>query len=54
VVLGLKTALKVGIDSGSGLASKVNATWANKAIKILLPEEAAKGPGCRAAGGRNM
>jgi len=42
VVLGLKTALKVGIDSGSGLASKVNGYLANKAIKILLPERGAK------------
>lgn len=42
VVLGLKTALNVGIDSSSGYASKVNGYLANKAIKILLPEEAAK------------
>ena len=42
VVLGLKTALSVGIDSSSGYASKLNGYLANKAIKILLPEEAAK------------
>lgn len=42
IVLGLKTALEVGIDSSSGLASKVNGYLANKAIKILLPEEASQ------------
>jgi hypothetical protein len=40
VVMGLKTALEVGIDSSSGVASKVNGYLANKAIRILLPEEA--------------
>lgn len=40
VVMGLKTALEVGIDSSSALASKVNGYLANKAIQILLPEEA--------------
>ncbi len=42
VVLGLKTALKVGIDSSSFSAAKLNGYLANKAIKILLPEEAAQ------------
>ncbi len=42
VVLGLKTALSVGIDSSSGLASKLNGYLANQAIKILLPDEAAQ------------
>jgi Protein of unknown function (DUF4197) len=42
VVLGLKTALKVGIDSSSYSASKLNGYLANKAIKILLPEEASQ------------
>jgi hypothetical protein len=40
VVAGLKTALKLGIDSSSLSASKLNGYLANKAIKILLPEEA--------------
>lgn len=40
VVLGLKTALKLGIDSSSLSASKINGYLANKAIKILLPQEA--------------
>lgn len=40
VVMGLRTALEAGIDSGSGVASKVNGYLANKAIQILLPEEA--------------
>lgn len=38
--MGLRTALEVGIDSSSGIASKVNGYLANKAIRILLPEEA--------------
>jgi hypothetical protein len=42
VVAGLKTALKLGIDSSSLSASKLNGYLANKAIKILLPEEAAQ------------
>ncbi|MDB5106378.1 MAG: hypothetical protein JWP91_4067 [Fibrobacteres bacterium] len=42
VVLGLKTALKVGIDSSSGIASQLNGYFAHKVIKILLPEEAAQ------------
>lgn len=40
VVLGLKTALEVGIDSSSAAASKVNGYLGHKVIKILLPEEA--------------
>lgn len=40
VVLGLKTALQVGIDSGAASASKVNGYLAHKVIKILLPSEA--------------
>ena len=40
VVMGLKTALQVGIDSSSTVASKVNGYLANQAIRILLPEEA--------------
>lgn len=40
VVMGLRTALEAGIDSSSGVASKVNGYLANKAIQILLPEEA--------------
>ncbi|HKP98095.1 MAG TPA: DUF4197 domain-containing protein [Fibrobacteria bacterium] len=42
VVRGLKTALALGIDSSSNAAAKVNGYLANKAIKILLPEEAAR------------
>ncbi|MDQ3001507.1 MAG: DUF4197 domain-containing protein [Fibrobacterota bacterium] len=42
VVLGLKTALEVGIDSSAEVASKVNGYLAHKVIKILLPEEAAQ------------
>ncbi|MEO7426475.1 MAG: DUF4197 domain-containing protein [Fibrobacteria bacterium] len=42
VVLGLKTALKVGIDSSSLSASRINGYLANKAIKILLPQEASQ------------
>lgn len=42
VVLGLKTALQVGIDSSAQAASKVNGYLAHKVIKILLPEEAAQ------------
>ena len=40
VVMGLRTALEAGIDSSSVVASKVNGYFANKAIQILLPEEA--------------
>jgi hypothetical protein len=40
VVLGLRTALEVGIDSSATVASKLNGYLANKAIQILLPEEA--------------
>lgn len=40
VVLGLRTALEVGIDSGAAAASKVNGYLLHKAIKILLPAEA--------------
>jgi len=40
VVRGLKTALEVGIDSGSAMASKANGYLAHKVIKIALPEEA--------------
>lgn len=40
VVMGLRTALEVGIDSSSGIASKVNGYLANKAIQILLPADA--------------
>ncbi len=40
VVLGLKTALQVGIDTSASLASRANGYLANKAIKILLPQEA--------------
>lgn len=40
VVTGLKTALKVGIDTSSAYASRVNGYLAHKVIKILLPEEA--------------
>src|SRR3954463_14069502 len=36
VVLGLKTALQVGIDSSSAHASKVGGYFAHKVIKILL------------------
>lgn len=39
-VMGLKTALLAGIDSGSMTASKVNGYLENKAIRIQLPEEA--------------
>ena len=42
VVLGLKTALSLGIDSSSALASRVNGYLGHKVIKILLPEEAEK------------
>jgi len=42
VVMGLRTALQVGIDSSSMAASKVNGYLAHKVIKILLPEEAAQ------------
>lgn len=40
VVTGLKTALKVGIDSSATFASEVNGYLAHHVIKILLPEEA--------------
>ncbi|MEO6098505.1 MAG: DUF4197 domain-containing protein [Fibrobacteria bacterium] len=40
VVLGLKTALKVGIDSSSTVASQLNGYFAHRVIKILLPEDA--------------
>jgi Protein of unknown function (DUF4197) len=40
VVLGLRTALNVGIDSSSAIASKVNGYLTHKVIKILLPPEA--------------
>ncbi len=40
VVLGLRTALKVGIDSSANIAGKANGYLASKVIKILLPEEA--------------
>lgn len=40
VVIGLKTALEVGIDSSSSYASELNGYLAHKVIKILLPEEA--------------
>jgi hypothetical protein len=40
VVYGLKAALKVGIDSSSLSASRLNGYLTNKAIKILLPQEA--------------
>lgn len=42
IVLGLKTALKLGIDSSALSASNLNGYLANKAIKILLPEEASQ------------
>lgn len=42
VVRGLKTALEVGIDSSSQVASRVDGYLAHKVIKILLPEEAAQ------------
>jgi hypothetical protein len=40
VVLGLKTALKVGIDSSAHVASQLNGYLTHKVIKILLPAEA--------------
>ena len=40
VVLGLRKALEVGIDSSAKVASKVNGYLGHKIIKILLPEEA--------------
>lgn len=42
VVMGLKTALQVGIDSSSTVASQVNGYLTHKVIKILLPTEAAR------------
>jgi hypothetical protein len=42
VVKGLRTALSLGIDSGADIAGKVNGYLANAAIKILLPEDAAR------------
>ncbi len=40
VVLGLKTALEVGIDSSAAAASKLNGYLTHKVIKIVLPVEA--------------
>lgn len=40
VVLGLKQALKVGIDSSAASASKLNGYLAHKVIQIALPEDA--------------
>jgi len=40
VVLGLRTALKVGIDSSANAAARVNGYLTHRVIKILLPEEA--------------
>ncbi|HLP40087.1 MAG TPA: DUF4197 domain-containing protein [Fibrobacteria bacterium] len=40
VVLGLKTALEVGIDTSASLASRVDGYLGSAAIRILLPEEA--------------
>jgi hypothetical protein len=40
VVTGLKTALKVGIDTSAAYAARVNGYFAHEVIKILLPEEA--------------
>jgi hypothetical protein len=40
VVLGLRKALEVGIDSSASAASRLNGYLAHKTIKILLPEEA--------------
>src|SRR4051812_42194429 len=42
VVMGLRTALDVGIDSSAKAASRLNGYFAHKIIKILLPEEAAQ------------
>jgi hypothetical protein len=40
VVLGLRKALEIGIDSGASAASRLNGYLANAAIRILLPVEA--------------
>lgn len=40
VVLGLRQALKVGIDSSAASASKLNGYLAHKVIQIALPEDA--------------
>jgi hypothetical protein len=48
VVMGLKTALEVGIDSSAAAASRIDGYLARKAIKILLPPEA--GQALEAAG----
>jgi hypothetical protein len=42
VVLGLRTALEVGIDTSVSVASQVNGYLAHKVIKILLPADAEK------------
>jgi hypothetical protein len=42
VVRGLRAALSVGIDSSAAFAGQVNGYLAHEAIKILLPEEAAR------------
>jgi hypothetical protein len=53
VVKGLRTALSLGIDSGADIAGKVNGYLANAAIKILLPEDAARAlAAARQAGAR--
>ncbi len=53
VVRGLRTALSLGIDSGADIAGKVNGYLANEAIKILLPEDAARAlSAARQAGAR--
>lgn len=41
VVSGLKEALRVGSDSAAGGLSKLNGYYADQAVKILLPPEAA-------------
>jgi hypothetical protein len=41
-VLGLRAALKVGIDSSASVASRANGYLAHKVIKILLPAEASQ------------
>ena len=42
VVLGLRTALSVGIDTSAAFASQLNGYLAHEAIRILLPAEAAQ------------
>jgi hypothetical protein len=42
VVDGLRTALSLGIDTGAALAGKAGGYFANAAIRILLPEDAAQ------------